>query len=100
MLKNPFNIVCCSEWLAKCAKESSLMRNWPVDIIPIPIDLDKFVPINKSQARKFLNLPLEVPLILFGAIGGTRDPRKGSDLLFEALQILKLNEIDNKTFLR
>ena len=96
-LKNPFNIVCCSEWLAKCAKESSLMRNWPVDIIPIPIDLDKFVPINKSQARKFLNLPLEVPLILFGAIGGTRDPRKGSDLLFEALQILKLNEIDNKT---
>jgi hypothetical protein len=29
------------------------------------------------------------PLVLFGAMGGSADPRKGADLLLEALQRLR-----------
>ena len=29
------------------------------------------------------------PLVLFGAVGGTADPRKGADLLLESLQRLR-----------
>jgi glycosyltransferase involved in cell wall biosynthesis len=36
-----------------------------------------------------LHLPPDVPLILFGAMGGVRDPRKGFDLLQDALNHLR-----------
>ena len=61
------------------------MKGWPVDIIPNPLDTRQFQPWPKSLARNILNLPQSEPLILFGAMGGGRDPRKGWDLLQEAL---------------
>ena len=81
--------------MANCARNSSLMRTWPIEVIPIPLDLELYSPIEKSLARKILNLPLDKNLILFGAIGGIKDPRKGSDLLFKALKILKENNNAN-----
>ena len=88
LFKSKINIICPSKWLADCAKKSILMKNWPIEIIPIPIDLEKYSPIDKHLARKILNLPCKKTLILFGAIGGTKDLRKGCDLLFKALKIL------------
>lgn len=79
--KKPIQIVTPSKWLADCVKSSALMHGWPVEIIPNPIDVDKWMPIDKKIAREKLGLPQEVPLILFGAIGGAADPRKGFDLL-------------------
>ena len=38
-----------------------------------------------ALARELLDLPADVPLLLFGAMGGGRDPRKGFDLLTAAL---------------
>ena len=93
-LKNSY-IICNSQWLADCARNSYLMRNLPIEVIPIPLDLQKYSPLDKYQARNILNLPSDPPLILFGAIGGTRDPRKGSDLLLKALMILKDQEKEN-----
>ncbi|HTY24717.1 MAG TPA: glycosyltransferase [Desulfomonilaceae bacterium] len=46
-------------------------------------------PIDKTLARSMLSLPSEGPLVLFGAFGGTRDPRKGFDLLRGALDDLR-----------
>jgi glycosyltransferase involved in cell wall biosynthesis len=81
----PINIVAPSYWLYKCAKNSALMRDWPCDLIPYPIDIEVWRPIEKHQARNLLNLPRDSPLVLFGATGGTIDPRKGFDLLVEAI---------------
>jgi glycosyltransferase involved in cell wall biosynthesis len=83
--KRPIQIITPSQWLAECAKKSILMQHWPINVIPNAIDTDKWQPIEKSLARQLLNLPPNVPLLLFGAMGGTRDPRKGFDLLQAAL---------------
>lgn len=87
--QRPMHIVTPSLWLAQCARESLLMRDWPVTTIPNPIDTEKWQPLEKALARKLLGLPSDAPLLLFGAIGGSRDPRKGFDLLQTALQHLR-----------
>jgi glycosyltransferase involved in cell wall biosynthesis len=87
--RRPIHIVCPSHWLADCARRSSLMADWPITVIPYPIDLNVWAPCDQAQARVLLGLPAERPLVLFGAIGGSADPRKGADLLLEALQRLR-----------
>jgi glycosyltransferase involved in cell wall biosynthesis len=69
------------------------MGDWPVTVIPNPIDTQLWQPVDKGLARQLLNLPQDVPLLLFGAGGGTADPRKGFDLLTAALAHLR-GEID------
>jgi glycosyltransferase involved in cell wall biosynthesis len=65
------------------------MRDWPVSVIPNPIDTERWQPFDQALARELLGLPKDVPLLLFGAIGGGQDPRKGFDLLQAALQNLR-----------
>ena len=84
----PIQIVCPSTWLAECTRRSALMSNWPISVIPNPIDLSRWAPVDQSQARSLLNLPKDRLLVLFGAFGGTRDPRKGAHLLFDAINQL------------
>ncbi len=82
-------IVAPSRWFADCAQGSSLLQNVPINIIPHGLDLTKYQPVPSAFARKLLNLPLYKKLVLFGAApGSTKDPRKGLQLLFEALQDL------------
>ena len=91
--KYPFHIVCPSNWLADCVRNSALMADCPVSVIPNPLDLDSFRPIEKTLARQLLNLPQERSLILFGALGGTNDPRKGIDLLLQAISFLETQQL-------
>ncbi|WP_254977819.1 glycosyltransferase [Cyanobium sp. ATX 6A2] len=42
----------------------------------------------QALARQLFALPAEPPLVLFGAVGGSRDPGKGWDLLVAALRRL------------
>ena len=94
--KNPMHIVCSSYWLAKCVSESLLMKNWPVEAIPTPINSEVWKPFPKNIARELLKLPENANLVLFGAEKGMRNHRKGSDLLLKSLQILSEKaEIDN-----
>jgi glycosyltransferase involved in cell wall biosynthesis len=93
--RKPFQIVCSSRWLADCACRSALMGSWPITVIPHPIDLKVWAPCDQAQARSLLGFPLDRPLVLFGAIGGTGDPRKGADLLLEALRCLKATAAGN-----
>jgi len=76
-------------WLADCAKQSVLMRDWPIAVIPNTIDTDIWQPVGKVLARQLLRLPPDVPLLLFGAMGGGQDPRTGFDLLQAALDHLR-----------
>ena len=87
--RRPLQIVCPSQWLADCARVSALMGKWPVAVVPNPIDLDRWQPIDQRLARQLLGLPQDCPLLLFGAMGGGNDPRKGIDLLLAALAQLR-----------
>ncbi|MEB3219562.1 MAG: glycosyltransferase family 4 protein [Nostocales cyanobacterium 94392] len=77
-------IVTPSHWLAKVARRSYLLKNYPIKVIPNGIDIQKYKPIDKNLARKWLNLPLDKQLILSGA--ATNSYRKGIHLLEKALQ--------------
>lgn len=83
------HIVTPSRWLADCARESQLMRDWPIHLVPYPIDIENWKPVEQRLARELLGLPGNVPLLLFGAMGGGRSPRKGFDLLTTALDHLR-----------
>lgn len=85
----PLQIICPSQWLADCVKASALMDDWPVAVVPNPIDTDRWQPIDQHLARQLLGLPQDCPLLLFGAMGGGNDPRKGIDLLLVALTQLR-----------
>jgi len=87
--QRPMHIVTPSRWLGDCVHESALMRDWPVSVVPNCLDTDRWSPLDQSLARELLELPADMPLLLFGAIGGGRDPRKGFDLLQAALQHLR-----------
>lgn len=87
--RRPMQIVAPSRWLADAARRSSLMGGWPVHVIPNAIDTDTWSPVERPLARRLLGLPQERKLVLFGAMGGARDPRKGADLLLAALARLR-----------
>ncbi len=92
--KQNFSIVCPSNWLANCAKKSLIMRSMDIVVIPNPINTNLFKPYPKKVARDLFNLPLEKNIILFGAIGGTKDNRKGADLLLKSINYI-CEEIPN-----
>ena len=83
--RQPMTLICPSQWMADCVQRSALMSGWPCHVIPNPLNLEQWKPVEPLLARRLLDLPLEAPLVLFGAMGGTADPRKGSDLLERAL---------------
>ncbi len=84
--RKPMTIVCLSRWLARCARESALMRDRRIEVIGNPIDPQVFKPLDQTAARRAFNLPLGRKLILFGAIGGASDRRKGFQYLHQALR--------------
>lgn len=81
-------IVALSSWLANCTRDSSLFKDLRIEQIPNGIDTKLYRPINQQVARKLLNLPQDKPLVLFGALNATSNPRKGFHRLQAALQDL------------
>jgi glycosyltransferase involved in cell wall biosynthesis len=81
-------IVALSQWLADCARSSSLFRHSRIEVIPNGLDTTRYRPINQTFAREVLGLPQDKHLALFGAMAATSDPRKGFHLLQPALQSL------------
>lgn len=81
-------IVCASKWLADSARQSGLLRDVRVEVIPTGIDVSIFKPMSKVDARHFLGLPLDKKLILFIASRGFANVRKGGNLLEGSLHIL------------
>ncbi len=80
-------VVTPSRWLAELAKQSSLFAGKRIEVIPNGLDTDVFKPIDHQSARQYLNLPQNRAVVLFGA-QWLSDPRKGGDLLCEALKQL------------
>lgn len=86
--RRPMHIVTPSHWLAHCVRTSELMRDWPLTVIPNVLDTGAYQPLNRGFCRQALGLPGERKIIVFGAVGGARDRRKGHDLLVGALERL------------
>lgn len=84
----PLHVVTPSRWLADCVAGSALMGHWPVSVVPNVLDTEVFKPLDRGFCRHALNLAPDAPIVLFGALGGSRDPRKGYDLLLDTLAIL------------
>ena len=47
-------------------------------------DTERWRPMEQTLARDLLDLPADVPLLMFGATGGGCDQRKGFDLLYRS----------------
>jgi len=78
-------VVAPSNWLAGCARQSSLFKDVRVERIPNGLDLARYRPVDRGTARDLLGLPRDRKLILFGGKGGTSDRNKGFHLLLESL---------------
>lgn len=89
-------VVSPSNWLAERVAESSLLGDSRVEVIPNPLDTDIYRPWESSFARRVFNLPDDKRIVLFGAENAKSDPRKGFDLLREALQ--SIPEAENILF--
>lgn len=81
------HFVACSEWLKNEAQKSRLLSGKEISNIPNPLNLNIFKPEDKCEIRKYLKLPQEKNLILFGSVK-TTDKRKGIDYLIEACRLL------------
>ena len=89
-LNKKIKIICISNWLANEARKSKLLNKFDIRVINCTIDTELWRPINKKNAKKMLGLNENRKLILFGATGGTSDPRKGFRYLIKALETKKL----------
>jgi glycosyltransferase involved in cell wall biosynthesis len=81
-------LVAPSQWMAKQAGQSPIFANCRIKTISNGIDVEIYKPIDKALARRILNLPEDLNLVLFGAGSTSSDPRKGFQFLIKALQHL------------
>ena len=87
--KLDLHIVTPSQWLADCAKKSSLFRKYDIRVIPNCIDTNTFAPDNKADACSILHLNPEKNYLLFGAMNAVKDENKGFRFLIEALSSIQ-----------
>jgi len=79
-------VVGLSRWLADEASKSALFAGRPVVNLPDPIDCSVYRPIDRTVARELWGISPDAKVVAFGAMSATSDPRKGYDLLVEALR--------------
>lgn len=82
------NVIAPSKWIAQCAKESSLLKKFPIHVIPNGIPTDIFKPYPQDKIREYLKIPQDSFIIAFGADSVT-NARKGFSVLLSALEELQ-----------
>lgn len=87
------HMVSPSQWLADCAKQSSLMGRFPIEVIPNCLDVETFRPYNEVEIsdkwQDFQNKKDAKPFVLYGAMDAATDYRKGFANLVAALKLLE-----------
>jgi glycosyltransferase involved in cell wall biosynthesis len=79
------HLAATSNWIAQQSRRSSLLRDFPVTVIPNGLDTADFAPRDKMFARDTLGVPRDARVVLFAAESLTVK-RKGFGLLLEALK--------------
>jgi glycosyltransferase involved in cell wall biosynthesis len=87
-------IVCPSEWLSNRVKIAYPSIK-TVCVIPNGIDTSVFRPMNRSEIRNELQLPLDKKIIVFVAEFSTNNPFKGGSIL---RSLIKDSEFENVLF--
>lgn len=82
-------LVSPSRWLADCVRQSSLLKDRDIHVIPNCIDTGIFFPLDRCESRRRLSLPLDRKLIAFGAMSALGDRRKGFCFIPAAMQSLR-----------
>lgn len=82
------HLVPISRWLGDCVQASPLLRDCPLEVIPNGLDIGRFSPVGRRAGRAAWQLPADRPVIVYGAVNATTDPRKGFTELLTALKIL------------
>ncbi|MBW5892074.1 glycosyltransferase [Pectobacterium polaris] len=81
-----------SLWMLDRAKKSQILKDADIRLLPNPIDIDVFKPLSALERNEFrhkMGFSEDDFLIVFGAIGGNKNPIKGGKQLEESLNNLK-----------
>ncbi|MDY6937729.1 MAG: glycosyltransferase family 4 protein [Cyanobacteriota bacterium] len=81
-------LVAISHWVADCARNSALFQDRRIEVIHNALDPSVYQPQPKTLARERFNLPTDKKLVLYGAMNGVGDKRKGFEYLAAALKKL------------
>ncbi|MBU2046193.1 MAG: glycosyltransferase, partial [Bacteroidetes bacterium] len=76
-----------SNWLAKAALQSGLLKDYAVQVIPNTLETEVFKPIEKSAARKSLKIDPDKFILLTGFMPSKKDAHKGTSYLIDALDL-------------
>lgn len=97
-IKN-LHIVAPSRWIKTLSENSKFFSHAQFHYIPNGIDTNIFKPLNKSESRIKLGLPLDKKIIMFISESIIEDERKGIKYFFEALNIIKSQNVINPLIL-
>jgi glycosyltransferase involved in cell wall biosynthesis len=89
--RSNLTIVTPSRWLFDQVQQS-MLNQFAVHHIPYGIDTEIYQPLDRQQCRAKFKIPDNHRVLLFAA-ADFKDPRKGGDLLIQALQHLPNQEI-------
>jgi glycosyltransferase involved in cell wall biosynthesis len=87
-LSEPFQLVAPSEHMRQQAAGSAIAGNWPIRVIPNPVDTDVFMPGDSGEARSALGLPKDAKVIAVAGDDGPLNGSKGWELLVLAFRQL------------
>jgi glycosyltransferase involved in cell wall biosynthesis len=78
------HLVATSRWIASESRRSSLLKPFPVTVIPNGLDVSEFTPRDKGFSRDLWDIPRDAKVILFAA-DSVEQRRKGFGYVIEAL---------------
>ena len=86
---HPFEVIALSNWMKRDAQRSLLLKDRKIHLIPNGLNPEVYHALDREQSRQKLGLPLQKPLILFGANFATQDRNKGFHYFVEAIRELE-----------
>jgi len=99
--KLDLNFISPSNWLAKSAIKSSLLKDFPIKVIPNTLETNLFKPSDKIEAKESLHLDKNKFIILSGFMPSKKDSHKGTSYLIDALDkwLIEYPEMKEKAIL-
>lgn len=80
-------IISPSTWLANAAKNSGLLKNSQIEVIPNTLETTIFKPTDKATAKQQFGIDESQFVLLSGFMPSKKDAHKGTSYLIEALDL-------------
>ena len=92
--KQDIQFVAPSHWMAQKMRESALLKDMQISVIPNCIDTDLFAKIDSKIAKQKLGLSAQKRYIAYGAMNALIDKNKGYDLLQKAIDMIDIPDVE------